>query len=142
VYLPWEARVGGPTQFRWMHSQERELKKHRVIVRNKAMVESCIEAFMCKEITNFSSKYFSCANNVSAHTMQYHIVEVPLSELSISNGMVKVLGLLVHIMSRMMSGQPTLKKLDSMRQHGVKGGPSFPKWFRLHVIFHFALFHF
>jgi hypothetical protein len=67
-----------------MHSQERELTKLRVTVRNKAMVESCIEeAFMCKEITNFSSKYFSCANNVNAHTTQYHIVEVPLSELSI-----------------------------------------------------------
>jgi hypothetical protein len=25
-HLPWEARVGGPTQFRWMYSQERELK--------------------------------------------------------------------------------------------------------------------
>jgi hypothetical protein len=26
VHLPWEAKVGGPTQFRWMYSQERELK--------------------------------------------------------------------------------------------------------------------
>jgi hypothetical protein len=26
VHLPWEARVGGPTHFRWMYSQERELK--------------------------------------------------------------------------------------------------------------------
>jgi hypothetical protein len=85
VHLPWEARVGGPAQFRWMYSQERELEKLRVTVLNKARVEGCIaEAFTCKEITNFSSKYFSCANNVNAHTMWYHIVEeVPLSELSI-----------------------------------------------------------
>jgi hypothetical protein len=84
VYLPWEARVGGPAQFKWMYSQER-VKKHRVTVHNKAWVEYCIaEAFMCKEITNFSSKYFSHANNVNAHTMWYHIVEdVPVSELSI-----------------------------------------------------------
>jgi hypothetical protein len=27
VHLPWEAKVGGPEQFRWMYSQERELKK-------------------------------------------------------------------------------------------------------------------
>jgi hypothetical protein len=49
------------------------------------MVEGCIEeAFTCKEITKFLSKYFSCANNVNAHTMHYHIVEeVLLSELSI-----------------------------------------------------------
>jgi hypothetical protein len=38
------------------------------------------------------------------------------------------------------SGQLTLKQLDFMRQHGVKSGPSFPKWFRLHVIFSFAPF--
>jgi hypothetical protein len=67
-----------------MYSQERELKKVRVTVHNKARVEGCIaEAFTCKEITNFSSKYFSRANNGNAHTMQYHIVEAPLSELSI-----------------------------------------------------------
>jgi hypothetical protein len=52
---------------------------------HKARAEGCIaETFTCKEITKFSSKYFSCANNVNAHTMRYHIVEeVPLSELSI-----------------------------------------------------------
>jgi hypothetical protein len=85
VHLPWEAKVEGPMQFRWMYSQERELKKLRVTVHNKVRVEGCIaEAFMCKEITNFSSKYFSCANNVNAHTMQYLIAEeVLLSELSI-----------------------------------------------------------
>jgi hypothetical protein len=72
-------------QFRWMYSQERELKKLRATVCNKARVEGCIaEAFACKEITNFSSMYFSRANNVNAHTPQYQIVkEVPLDELLI-----------------------------------------------------------
>jgi hypothetical protein len=28
VHLTWEAKVGGPVQFRWMYSQERELKKN------------------------------------------------------------------------------------------------------------------
>jgi hypothetical protein len=85
VHLPWEAKVGGPEQFRWMYSQERELKKLRVTIRNKARVESCIaEAFTCKDIMNFLSKYFSCVNNLNSHTMRYHIVEeVSLSELSI-----------------------------------------------------------
>jgi hypothetical protein len=54
VHLPWEARVGGPVQLRWMHSQEREQKKLRVTVCNKARVEGCIaEAFTCKETMNF-----------------------------------------------------------------------------------------
>jgi hypothetical protein len=26
VHLPWEAKVGQPAQFKWMYSQERELK--------------------------------------------------------------------------------------------------------------------
>jgi hypothetical protein len=61
---------------------------------NKARVEGCIaEAFTCKEITNFSSKYFSRANNVNAHTTRYHIVEeVPLSELPIFQGKGKCVG--------------------------------------------------
>jgi hypothetical protein len=68
-----------------MYSQERELKKLRAIVHNKARIEGCIaEAFMYKEITNFSSMYFSRVNNVNARTPRYHIVkEVSLSELSI-----------------------------------------------------------
>jgi hypothetical protein len=69
----------------WMYSQERELKKLRYTVRSKSRVEGCIvEAFMCKEITNFSSMYFSRANNMNTPTMWYHVVkDVPLSELSI-----------------------------------------------------------
>jgi hypothetical protein len=35
VHLPWEARVGEPVHFRWMYSQERELKKLRYTVCNK-----------------------------------------------------------------------------------------------------------
>jgi ATP:corrinoid adenosyltransferase len=68
-----------------MYSQERELKKLRVTVHNKARVDGCIvEAFACKEIMNFLSKYFSRTNNVNAHMAWYHIVEeVLLSELSI-----------------------------------------------------------
>jgi hypothetical protein len=69
LHLPWEAKVGGPIQFRWMYSQERELKKLRATVCNKARVDGCIaEAFACKEIMNFSSMYFTRANNVNAHT--------------------------------------------------------------------------
>jgi hypothetical protein len=66
-----------------MYSQERQLKKLRATVCNKARVEGCIaEAFTCKEIMKFSSMYFSRANNVNAP--RYHIEEVvPLSELKI-----------------------------------------------------------
>jgi hypothetical protein len=61
------------------------LKKLRATAHNEARVEGCIaEAFTCKEITNFSSLYFSRNNNVNAYTPRYHIEEVvPLSELKI-----------------------------------------------------------
>ncbi len=49
---------------------KKELKKLKYTVRKKARVEGCIaEAFACKEITNFSSMYFSRANNMNAHTL-------------------------------------------------------------------------
>jgi hypothetical protein len=78
-------KVGGPVQFSWIYSQERELKKLRATMRNKARVEGCIAAaFTCKEIMNFSSIYFSHNNNVNAHASRYHIEEVVLlSELKI-----------------------------------------------------------
>jgi hypothetical protein len=45
-------------QFKWMYSQERELKKHRSTVHDKVRVEGYIaEAFTCKEIMNFSSMF-------------------------------------------------------------------------------------
>jgi hypothetical protein len=135
-------------------------------VRNKARVEGCIvEAFTCNEITNFSSKYSICVNNVNAHMTRYLIVdEVLLSELSIFQLKGKGVGApsahyitddewnytMLYMYTSMeevqpyfdmfdkiywkQSGQPILKKLDSMREHGVKGGLSFLKWFRLHVI--------
>jgi hypothetical protein len=68
-----------------MYSQERELKKLRSMVRNKARDEGCIaEAFACKEIINFSSMNFSRADNVNAHTTWYNVLrDIPLNELSI-----------------------------------------------------------
>jgi hypothetical protein len=128
-------------------------------VRNKAKVEDCIaEGFTYKEIMNFSSKYFSCINNVNAHTTQYYIVEeVPLSELSIFQWKGKCVRApsahfvtddewnytMLYMYTNMeevqpyfklfdkthwkRSGQTALKQLDFMRQHGVKGGLSFPK---------------
>jgi hypothetical protein len=45
VHLPWKAMVGGPVQFRWMYSKEREPKKLRVTMCNKARVEGCMVYF-------------------------------------------------------------------------------------------------
>ncbi|WVZ61404.1 hypothetical protein U9M48_011283 [Paspalum notatum var. saurae] len=63
IHLPWEALVGGPVQCRWMYPIERQLKKLRSTVRNKARVEGCIaEAFALKEMSHFTKKYFNKAD--------------------------------------------------------------------------------
>jgi hypothetical protein len=157
VHLPWDGKVGGPVQFRWMYNQERELKKLRYMVHNKARVEGCIvDAFTCKEITNFSSMYFSRVNNVNAPTMRYHVVrDVSLSELSIFQWKGTGVGptsayyvtdkewnySMLYLYTNMVEVepyfekfdktywtsrvQPTMKQLDHMHEHGLKGGPSF-----------------
>jgi hypothetical protein len=144
------------------------------MVYNKARVDGCIaEAFTCKEITNFSSMYFSCVNNVNAPTTRNHVVrDVSLSELSIFQWKGTGVGAtsahyvtdnewnysMLCLYTNMVEVepyfkkfdktywtscvQPILKQLDHMREHGLKGGLSFPKWFRQHVIYLFILFLF
>jgi lipoprotein NlpI len=54
IHLPYEAKVGGPVQYRWMFHIERAFKKLRAMVGNKARVEGCIaEQFKLKEVAHF-----------------------------------------------------------------------------------------
>jgi hypothetical protein len=67
VHLPYEAKVGGPMQYRWMYQIERTLKKLRAMVGNKRRVEGCIaEEFKYKEIASFTCLYFVEEHNVNA----------------------------------------------------------------------------
>jgi hypothetical protein len=85
VHLPYEAKIGGSQQYRWMYHIERALKKLRAMVRNKAKIEGCItEEFKLKEIAYFSSVYFAKHHNVNAPTFCYHVDEdIPCSDLQI-----------------------------------------------------------
>jgi hypothetical protein len=130
MHLPWEARVGGPVQFRQVFSQERELKKLRYMIRNKARVEGCIvETFACKEIASFSSMYFSCADNVNASTMRYHVArDVSLIELSIFQWKGKCVGApsahyvtdkewnysMLYMYTNMVKVEPYFEKFDKI----------------------------
>ncbi|KAL0361520.1 UNVERIFIED_CONTAM: hypothetical protein Sradi_3836500 [Sesamum radiatum] len=59
VHLPYEARVGGPVQYRWMYPFERFLRDLKKKVKNKAHVEASIcEAYIVQEIGWFTSHYF------------------------------------------------------------------------------------
>jgi hypothetical protein len=83
VHIPYEAKVGGLVQYRWMYNIERALKYLRVMVGNKAWVQGSIaKSFLLKEITYFSSVYFMEEHNVNALTLQYNVdEEAPLSSL-------------------------------------------------------------
>jgi hypothetical protein len=76
VHLPYEAKIGGPQQYRWMYHIERALKKVKAMIRNKAKVEGCIgEEFKLKEIAYFSSVYIVEHHSVNTPTFWYHVDE-------------------------------------------------------------------
>jgi hypothetical protein len=85
IHLSYEAKVGGPVQYRWIYHIERALRYLKPMVGNRASVEwSITEAFILKEVVYFSSVYFTEEYNDNAPTMQYNIDEEPLcSDLSI-----------------------------------------------------------
>ncbi|XP_056158503.1 uncharacterized protein LOC130134826 [Syzygium oleosum] len=59
VHLPYEAKVAGPVQFRWMYPFERFLYHLKKKVKNKACVEASIcNAYIVEEVTTFASYYF------------------------------------------------------------------------------------
>ncbi|GKU90769.1 hypothetical protein SLEP1_g4720 [Rubroshorea leprosula] len=59
IHLPYEARVGGPVQFRWMYPFERHMRKLKSTIGNKNHVNaSIVEAFILYEISHFCSRYF------------------------------------------------------------------------------------
>jgi hypothetical protein len=85
IHIPYEAKVCGPVQYRWMYHNERALKNLRAMVRNKARVEECItKVFLLKEVSYFTSVYFVEEQNVYASTIRYNVnEEPPISDLKI-----------------------------------------------------------
>lgn len=60
LHLPYEARMGGPVQYRWMYPGERDQKDLKSKVKNRARVEASIaEAYILDEISNFTTIYFA-----------------------------------------------------------------------------------
>ncbi|WRX10358.1 protein of unknown function DUF4216 - like 1 [Theobroma cacao] len=59
IHLPYEAKVGGPVQYRWIYPFERFFKHLKKKVKNRALVEGSIcEAYIIEEISSFCSLYF------------------------------------------------------------------------------------
>jgi hypothetical protein len=69
IHIPYEAKIGGLVQYRWMYHIERALKYLTTMFGNKAGVEGSIaESFLLKEITYFLSVYLMEEHNVNALT--------------------------------------------------------------------------
>ncbi|XP_058002326.1 uncharacterized protein LOC131179487 [Hevea brasiliensis] len=59
IHIAYEAKVGGPVQYRWMYPFERFLFYLKKKVQNKASVEgSIVEAYIIEEISTFCSHHF------------------------------------------------------------------------------------
>ncbi|KAL6585933.1 hypothetical protein OROMI_002577 [Orobanche minor] len=59
VHLPFEAKIAGPVQYRWMYPFERYLQKLKNNVKNKNRVEGSIaNAYLMEEASSFCSYYF------------------------------------------------------------------------------------
>ncbi|XP_050238000.1 uncharacterized protein LOC126687481 [Mercurialis annua] len=60
VHLPYEARMAGPVQYRWMYPFERYLRKLKKKVSNKSRVEGSISSgYLMEETAKFASFYFT-----------------------------------------------------------------------------------
>jgi hypothetical protein len=66
VHLPYEAKICGPQQYRWIYHIEKTLKKLRGMVGNKERVEGCIAEEIKVKETYFKSVYFPKHHNVNA----------------------------------------------------------------------------
>lgn len=59
IHLPYEARVGGPVQYRWMYPFERFIRTLKDKVTNSSSVEGSIcEAYLVEEASTFASYYY------------------------------------------------------------------------------------
>jgi hypothetical protein len=85
IHLPYEAKVGGHVQYRWMYHIKRAHKYLKPMVGNRTRIEWCItKAFILKEVAYFSSVYFADKHNANALMMWYNVdEESPCSDLSI-----------------------------------------------------------
>ncbi|XP_047333830.1 uncharacterized protein LOC124937589 isoform X1 [Impatiens glandulifera] len=86
IHLPYEAKIGGPVQYRWMYPFERFLKSVKQKVKNKARIEASIcNAYILEEISTFASYYFeskvSCKQRQPQRNTEgpVNITEPPIS---------------------------------------------------------------
>ncbi|GLT51255.1 hypothetical protein SLA2020_246760 [Shorea laevis] len=96
IHLPYEAKVGGPVQFRWMYPFKRRMHGLKSLVKNKGRPEGSIcENYIMSEISYFISLYFQGEVETRGDRIPRNLVGLGLSVnigLSIFNNHGKPIG--------------------------------------------------
>ncbi|XP_017970474.1 PREDICTED: uncharacterized protein LOC18609682 [Theobroma cacao] len=81
IHLPYEVKVGGPVQYRWMHPFERFLQQLKKKVKNRAFVEGSIyEAYVIEEVSSFCSCH-GYYDRIFDEIVKGDVVEISKEEL-------------------------------------------------------------
>ncbi|GLU09717.1 hypothetical protein SLE2022_265620 [Rubroshorea leprosula] len=96
IHLPYEAKVGGPVQFRWMYPFERRMHGLKSSVKNKTCPErSVCENYIMSKIVYFISLYFEGEIETRGDCIPRNLVSLGPSVnigLSIFNNLRKLVG--------------------------------------------------
>ncbi|XP_021723286.1 uncharacterized protein LOC110690720 [Chenopodium quinoa] len=137
LHLPYEAKMGGPVQYRWMYPFERFFNHLKRKVGNKARVKSSIcNAYLNEEIANFCSHYFQSEVDTKAQDLGKNVnskVERHLQEKDVPE-LFKVYGHAPNEGSRRF-----LENVEYQHAHmyvlancGILG--DYEKWFEEHIV--------
>ncbi|XP_004488345.1 uncharacterized protein [Cicer arietinum] len=158
IHLPYEAKLGGPVQYRWMYPFERMMGDFKRTVKNKARVEGSIcMSYLHRETTYFCSHYFKTISlfNRSQRNEGAKLNDVVTTTLSISNQLGRPSGKAqthwlsdaerrsahVHILINCNEVKPyidaflhsnSILEEDPISQTRIHG--EFPEWFRAYAI--------
>ncbi|XP_045824924.1 uncharacterized protein LOC123917287 [Trifolium pratense] len=145
VHLAYEARLGGPVQYRWMYPFEKFMGNSKGLVKNKAKVEGSICAsYLYNETIHFCYHYF--IDKFSGRNGWNEIHPLTLSVFNLSGSLLstekdcfpgnKVLkSAHVHVLINCTEVQPYLKLFLTSEeitpeQSSAKINDFFPSWFR------------
>ncbi|KAK2454153.1 hypothetical protein QL285_001747 [Trifolium repens] len=155
VHLAYEARLGGPVQYRWMYPFERFMGDSKRSVKNRAKVEGSIcAAYLHRETIHFCSHYFKdtllgrpIGRNESRNKSFIHPLTLSVFNLSGRHtgsekvdfpGQKVLQSAHVHVLINCTEVQPYLELFLASNgitpeQASARTHEFFPTWFRQHM---------
>ncbi|PNX55394.1 hypothetical protein L195_g049023, partial [Trifolium pratense] len=154
VHLAYEARLGGPVQYRWMYPFERFMGDSKRSVKNKAKVEGSIVAcYLHRETIHFCSHYFKdslsgrhgrneTGSESFVHPLTLSVFNLPGRQSGYEKvcfpGERVLKSAHVHVLINCTEVQPYLEAFLTSEaippeQSSSKIHELFPHWFRLHM---------